>query len=323
MGPLGPARFVVLTWNVWFGEFQFDLRARSLLAQTLELSPDIICFQEVTERFMQILAEIPTYQSLYILSSRRTEHVYGTIMLVKSALRPEYRAVELPTGMGRVLLFARLHIFNRSIAVANVHLESLDHHRVRELQLEAIEQVLLAFDTAIVVGDFNFCSCKNFKQSEDRPLENDSLRRYLPSYIDLWPHLSGRIGPHSPAGTPSAVCPPDGYTYDSEANGMLSHKHERGRYDRVLLKSADVDPLGIRRVGLEPVAEGVWPSDHFGLLSTFRYGLSSQTSRINANADSQSYQTELIAFVILATALMAIKLCFSEWPYRKQRYLLK
>jgi hypothetical protein len=121
------------------------------------------------------------------------------------------------------------------------------------------------------------------------------LQQVLPSYADVWPFLQ-----HARKGNSRNDLMKDGreerdvgYTFDSEVNKMFS-KRERMRYDRVLARSgqqgrggggvgvvaSDISLVGVQ--ALPTTGEGlllsrsqsqqqqVWPSDHFGLLTTFQ-----------------------------------------------------
>ena len=115
--------------------------------------------------------------------------------------------------MGRHLLTARCAIGDQKhcITVGNVHLESLNNAKIREAQL-AVSDRALPTGESILVGDFNFCSERNYDGS--LPLENDCLSRVLPSHEDLWQKLK-----------PGE----QGFTFDSVKNTMLS-KYEQARY---------------------------------------------------------------------------------------------
>jgi endonuclease/exonuclease/phosphatase family metal-dependent hydrolase len=114
--------------------------------------------------------------------------------------------------MDRHLLTARciIGVPNQYINIGNVHLESLNNARTREEQL-GICDTILPSGKSILVGDFNFCSERNYDGS--LPLENDCLSRTMPSYEDLWRKLKPEE---------------KGFTFDSTANKMLK-KYEQAR----------------------------------------------------------------------------------------------
>jgi tyrosyl-DNA phosphodiesterase 2 len=126
------------------------------------------------------------------------------------------------------------------------------------------EKILAPYDTAILVGDFNFDSTRNFNEGGDylgyicalvilTRLENEVLVEILPQYVDTWPLLH----------------PNDkGYTYDSEVNSVIKH-YEQMRYDRVMIRSKTWVPTHISLLGNQPIKTNLFPSDHFGLCATF------------------------------------------------------
>ena len=72
-----------------------------------------------------------------------------------------------------------------------------------------------------------------------------------------------------------------GYTKDSSINSIIQSTHKQCRPDRVFVRLSHWEVTSIRRVGMTqieeqekamelPSEEHVWPSDHFGLLTTLR-----------------------------------------------------
>jgi tyrosyl-DNA phosphodiesterase 2 len=106
----------------------------------------------------------------------------------------------------------------------------------------------------VLMGDFNFCaSWQN---------END---RIDPAYHDVWELLRGNE---------------PGYTEDTTINQMrylIKGKHKQVRFDRILSKGFTRESgwaaTAIELLGTEaitPELPFVFPSDHFGLLASFR-----------------------------------------------------
>jgi hypothetical protein len=106
------ARFSLLTWNVWFGEYAFARRNEYILNLIERQSVDIICLQEVTHEFLSILAQRSRLVADYDISdndlSGATIGSYGVLMMCKKELQASYHFTEFPTGMGRSLLSAEL-----------------------------------------------------------------------------------------------------------------------------------------------------------------------------------------------------------------------
>ena len=117
------------------------------MATVLQLSPSVVCFQEVVGPFIRILQRSKEINARYQISPNRIER-YGVLTLVKHELQPTFEEVHLPSRMGRNLLLASMG----GLAVGNVHLESLDNEPTRAQQLAQCEQAMKTYDTAILVG---------------------------------------------------------------------------------------------------------------------------------------------------------------------------
>lgn len=63
--------------------------------------------------------------------------------------------------MGRSLLVAETEVDGQTIAVATSHFESLNNADIRKEQLGVAFDVLGKYDTALLMGDFNFDSSWN------------------------------------------------------------------------------------------------------------------------------------------------------------------
>ena len=288
----------VLTYNIWFhgGQFEpakfrpaasdavagvdelgnstfsdgqtFYIRMQAVCDLIVSNSPDIVCLQEVTPWGLDILKRQEVLKMIYTFSPYSVGR-YGVVVLVKRSFggTPEFRQVELPTRMGRTLVSVEFLINGEKLLVCTAHFESLSNREVRREQLLAAARAMAGYPSAMLMGDFNFCSYRNFQGDEDKTgLENDVLVEALPDFIDLWPVLHNGI---SGSGENTL-----GYTFDSEANGNI-RKPERMRYDRILHR---VNPRGlvtarsIALVGTRPIPQiGVPPSDHFGILARFTF----------------------------------------------------
>merc|ERR1712032_33940 len=120
-------------------------------------------------------------------------------------------------------------------AVGTVHLESLANHPTRESQLLNCKAALAPYSNAVLVGDFNFDSERNF-QAPHEPLENEALARIMPEFVDLWPALRRERG----------------LTFDSSVNPYIC-RPEHMRYDRVMTRLTKYRASAIAMFGDEPV----------------------------------------------------------------------
>ena len=150
---------------------------------------------------------------------------------VQPGISAEFELHPLPTAMSRSLLLVKVP----GLTVGTVHLESLANPRMREEQLRQCAGILAPCSNAMLVGDFNFDSERNFKAPHE-PLENDALS-LLQDFTDLWPTLR----PGEP-----------GKTFDSRLNPYIG-EYEQMRYDRVMVKLEAWTTEQIRLVGDEPL----------------------------------------------------------------------
>lgn len=269
----------VVTWNMWFDKRSMFWRCQALLLEVFQHHPHVICLQEVTDDTLELITCCPWIVKHYSLSTEKLTQSYDVLMLVQHNLNPAWWYLKLPTAMGRRCLVMDCCITGISMRIATVHLEShLENANWREQQLKVIfanvccptpdrDALDLGIDTVprsvIVCGDFNFCSLW--------PLENSIVESS--GFVDVWPHLHCTIDKRS-------MDP--GFTEDTNCNRMLWELKGRAtqvRFDRVLLGCPTValpctaascymafcNPLDIQLLGLKPFAEGLWPSDHFGL----------------------------------------------------------
>lgn len=267
---------LVLTWNVWFGNLGAKQRFQAILGDLLTREPDVACFQEVTDGFVETIRYMGV-EGLYVVSPNYISS-YGCLTLVKRELLPQFHEVRLPTQMGRTLILATFG----GVAIGNVHLESRDNEETRRNQLRTCEEALRPHSTAILCGDFNFDATKTWgdwrKGAKPRPceeLEHHVLAAELPDWIDTWPALMGEED--------------HGYTFDGTNNpACVRDPQEQMRYDHIMIKpSGSLEPLNICMVGTTPIdptlvetldrsaklelADRVHmlkPSDHYGVLVT-------------------------------------------------------
>jgi len=242
--------------------------------------PDVVCLQEVVSQFVDVLVNNEFIKEKYFIMLPRFHNGYGTFILSK--LQFVYQIHGFESYMDRNLLVGIFKINNELIGAGNVHLESLNSIDLRYSQMQVSHKYLEHFSTVLYMGDFNFCSDKNYnlimtrrdlirkgkdkneaQMSPNEPLENINFINIFNDYIDIWPHLHNND---------------PGYTYNSEVNKMLM-KYEEMRYDRIAIKSETWEPISIDLVGNSSVKEFqvdgesyfVYPSDHFGLISKISF----------------------------------------------------
>jgi tyrosyl-DNA phosphodiesterase 2 len=229
----------IVTQNLWFDSHQRQARMEGHVAQWQACDADIVAVQEATLACLRPLLDHPWLKSnLWSSASIESDASWQGVVVFSKVPPQKVWLTSLPGSMGRRLLNVQ---FN-SLHLGVVHLESTSGAGpVRAQQLSTVFAQLSTSPDALLVGDFNFCSTSS---------ENDQLPA---DYLDLWPHLH-------PGET--------GWTHDTGINTMMLkqfRKEKFARYDRMLLRSGSWRPIAIDRLGLDPLAPGLFASDHFGL----------------------------------------------------------
>ncbi|MCB9697493.1 MAG: DUF504 domain-containing protein [Alphaproteobacteria bacterium] len=236
----GPLR--VLTWNTLFDRFDQDrihtARRRPLIVGLLEeLDADVVALQEVQRPLMDALLATPTAARSWVVAHEDVDD-HGLVLLSR---RPVLEAAWLPLGRHKGVLAAVVDTGERPVAVLTTHLLSdhaRDGARRRAQQLDQVAALVAELDAdVIVVGDFND--------------DSDGPQRVLAAR-DAWEELALPVEP----------------TFDPVENPLAAVSSLSGRavrIDRVLLRG-ELRALSARRVGTAAV-DGLFPSDHFGVLA--------------------------------------------------------
>ena len=276
--PYVAASLRVVTWNVWFSPLEADERMAALFTEALGASPDVLCLQEVVPRLANAI-HASALRNVYAISPNTIDS-YGCLLLVRRTLAPTFCEIALPSRMGRTLLVAEWASPSCSspVAVATVHLESLNNAAARAKQLRVAYNELRVYEQVLLCGDFNFDATRNFgdwlpvpprpprpsgdSDSDDEEpysgplrqaagaLENDVLSLRLPGYTDAWPALHGPLEL--------------GHTFDGARNPRVRDPEEQMRYDRVMVRGAHVSNIWLLGTG-DSRAAAIVPSDHYGL----------------------------------------------------------
>lgn len=255
-----PTELRVVTWNVWFDRLLGHARQHWLFEELLAAAPDVICLQEVLPVFAAGVRESQALNAIYAMSPQGVSP-YGTMMLVRHDLAPQFDAIRLPTHMARTLLEARCEARIPGLHLMTTHLESLDNEDTRRKQLRRAATALSGSPPALLCGDFNFDDTKTYgdwlrrlPQRAPDELENNVLSEVLPEFVDVWRD----VHPDDP-----------GYTFDGATNPAVQTRQNRMRLDRVMFRGGEAGwrPQAIAMLGTQPRDDrGTRPSDHYGLV---------------------------------------------------------
>ena len=258
---------------MWFDASHAPARYAAQLEFLASLSPDVVCLQEVTQPYLDLLqaqrATLPWLAGYTLNSPTFHGSFYGTAMLVRTALAPDFsRHPFSGTEMARDLTLCRLVApGGTAVVVGNTHLESMNTASERAAQLEECRALLAAQGLpAILAGDFNFCALWDYAPMQ-QALGVPAPRAFVLSPLTAAGGAAVQPSsplppqpqqPQQPAATasenaslqrtlpdftdawpalhgPCTLDNPGGFTFDSCSNPMID-RPERMRYDRVLFR---------------------------------------------------------------------------------------
>ena len=239
---------VMLTYNIWFGKFRMFQRMKGIGKIITDLKPNVITLNEVTA------------ENIFLLKSQDWFHKYK--LVPPDLMRGDSYFVVLLTNfptkswkirpfdnsrMGRTLSIVELGIpsgsFDIALTIATSHFESMAFNtKQREWQLKKSIEMLSLSNNVCLMGDLNL------------ELEVDGEVVLPPPWYDAWLSLPGNS--HD-----------NGYTWDPSINSMNNDGSTKNRFDRVLCKLLDFTVHSMKVVGKKQLSPGVFPSDHFGLLT--------------------------------------------------------
>jgi endonuclease/exonuclease/phosphatase family metal-dependent hydrolase len=269
-----PGTFRVVTWNLWwrFGDDP-EARHRAITAVLADLDADVICLQEVhgTDDGLDRAADLGAALGRAVA---RTDHpsyrgeTFGNAVLARWPIadRGQRRLVDASGRPGhRLALWAILEAPFGRLPVVTTHLaHRFDESALRERQAAELLDLVVALrgdapetsPPAIVAGDLNAVP------------DSDELRL-----------LTGRRPPPVPGVVLTDVWPQvrddPGHTWDRRVPYVEDSAWPQRRLDYVLVSWPRARPLGnpvqAFLVGDAPV-DGVWPSDHLGVVADLRTG---------------------------------------------------
>jgi endonuclease/exonuclease/phosphatase family metal-dependent hydrolase len=256
-----------LTLNLWGAEPPLEARMAAVCNGLRELAPDVVALQEVREvpgALPNQAVELARTVGYHVAFAPATPFGGGHEGLAILAREPilEHAALELPHAEEkerRILLSARVKNGANAVWVHTTHLNyRLAHGKQREDQVQAIEVACRACQTdspQILMGDFNACP----EADEIRFLRGQVTLAGRRSYWqDAWERMHRGV----PGWTWSRANP---YT------AKLAFLEPDRRLDYIFITPMRGDGRATvhscHMVFDQPSTEGVYASDHFGLLA--------------------------------------------------------
>jgi endonuclease/exonuclease/phosphatase family metal-dependent hydrolase len=269
LGALVDTTVRVATWNLWWRFGPWEQRAPAIEATLRAADPDIVLLQEVWEegdrnQAAELAEALGGLHHAYAHKYAFYDVGFGNAVLSRWPIRAQ-EARHLPTpddeDEGRLVLRVELDGPRGPLSVYCTHLHYRLHHgHIRQDQVRAVAEFVreTAVDSypALLGGDFN----AEPDSDEIRMLVG---RRAVPApplvFRDVWTWAPGE-GP--------------GHTWDNVNPFVAAEAEPTMRIDYLFSAGPGPGgrgaPVAARLLGDRPV-DGVWPSDHFGLVADLRY----------------------------------------------------
>lgn len=245
-----PDTLTVVTLNIWNDQGEWPKRLAKIVAGLRELKPDVICLQEVLQH-----TGLPNQASTIAESLGCTAHFvsvdgperekrYGNAILTPHRVLATGGVFLLPLDDWRVAAHVRIEVRGRALDVYDTHL----HHTIPggAIRAKQIAHLLAFVDSTrsdapvVLAGDFN---CE-LGSPEMAPIES--------AWTDAW-----------------AATHPNG-THEASITLNVALHNPPMAIDHVFVPRADrvaLVPVSSAIVLNDPGADGVWPSDHFGVVA--------------------------------------------------------
>ncbi|KAJ3054231.1 hypothetical protein HK097_002347 [Rhizophlyctis rosea] len=259
--PTPSSSIKILTYNIWFDNLYLPHRWLAILSLIAKHQPEVVCIQEATEGFINLLKNDAVARERYIVLKNFVEGSwYGCLILVDRTKLDIVRAtsVTFPTQMGRALIVVEVigkkDVSNLPLCrIATSHFESMHYSSETRFQQFTIASQIVK-DTSIsnpfisvVCGDTNL----------ELPNEVDLPQQvgFRDSWLDTHPEEEV------------------GHTWGITYPKMMRGEERPRKLDRVLyLEKEGVKVVNIGLVGDQPVevdGHSIYPSDHIGIVAEF------------------------------------------------------
>lgn len=266
----------VITYNIWFDDYEKEKRTISLYKTISKHNPDIICLQEVTPKVYDLLKMLfDNYNYIY---PEELDQSYDCVIFSKHKIITKYKKKYNGSRMGRSLTAINIEylIENKKInfTVATSHFESLFGFDNQEklTQYSYAKNILdKLYDEKCPII---LCCDTNIMQKEENYFFNDG--KWVDCYKTNKNTKDKNIYLFDDKYEPKDDDLDSIYTYDTVTNRNLMKRNIyqiRSRIDRILYKSQQlIKPIEYKIIKGD--SKEIEPSDHYGIMVSFKINLS-------------------------------------------------
>lgn len=235
----------ILTWNVLKNEFEKEItdsykRYPYIIEQIKKQNADIICLQEVTKEFCEVL--VKEFNDYHFSDLPEFSVFKKDTTLIMS--KYPFIKFEYVFNVYKRLLFGKFIFNNKELYVSNIHLTSNHGTKANEKRLAQLHG-LFSFvgDNSIICGDYNATNEEQLVLFENT------------EYKDSW------------------IKDID-YTFAPTVNNLAKHFSGDGidcKIDAIYFKSDLLKVKDCYIFGKEAINENLYCSDHFGIVTIFDF----------------------------------------------------
>lgn len=263
---------VILSWNIWFDDFDKYNRTISLVKNISIIKPDVICLQEVTMEVYEIIKTELNKETKYYYYPENLNKKYECVIISCHELKKP-KTYNLESNMGRSLIKANILYNNESILISTCHYESefTNNNYLKIKQFSTVKDILNKKRKKI--NTIIHCADTNISNDFDESMFFTSDEQN--NWIDVWYLNESYI--HKKY---------NNYTYDSYKNDYLTNnkKKYKSRLDRIIFTSSTMDSNYFKLYSGK-INNLVEPSDHFAIITHFKSINKNINDIVNNNID--------------------------------------
>lgn len=244
-----PETVTVVTLNLWHDQSEWPKRMARILREVRALNPDVLCLQEVLQHATLpnqalALAESLGYQSHFVsVDPEGAPKRYGNAILTRHPVLARGGKSLEPMNDYRVVAHVRIDLHGRPFDIYDTHLHHT--HEGGAIRATQIRDLLAFIDSTrgkgayLLAGDFN------------APLESPEMAPLRAACLDAFACANPGV-----AGAEAATMNP---LYEKEPRAI----------DHIFVPRRGKPSLRVQAASVlfrEKDADGVWASDHFGVL---------------------------------------------------------
>ncbi|AYV79714.1 MAG: endonuclease/exonuclease/phosphatase family protein [Faunusvirus sp.] len=296
---------IILTYNIWFDELDWEHRLKLLLGIIKELSPDVLCLQEITKKTYEVLKTVlitGEFKYIGVATTLNKTKRYGEAIFYRNKNSATHFIKFDKTTQERGFIVVELEFVKPSQEMHKAFPERFNPDRkiinfsdgvepgpiksdivdktdvkvdVKSAEIDIINTHKISIVTTHLESEFrtNTDKLSQYKQLLEYKYNTDDI--IIAGDTNILSKDEKYIKPISTwedawikSGSPQEAK----YTYDCTKNEYIQvNTGFVGRLDRVFYKSKTIKLVEYKLIGADLFGKKCQPSDHFGVFCRFEY----------------------------------------------------